>query len=72
MKSLLINTRIQRPISRLGPGTFGCSIYERKDKEEEAEILRKSWKENISEPVIKEKQYLYCDFCNYKCIKIRQ
>ena len=39
------------------------------NKEEEAEILRKSCKENISEPVIKEKQYLYSDFWNYKCIK---
>ena len=62
------NTK-HRPISRLGTGTFGCSISVRKDKEEEAELLRKSWKENISEPVIREKQYLYCDLCNYKCIK---
>ena len=62
------NTK-HRPISKLGPGTFGCSISVRKDKEEEAELLRKAWKENISEPFIKEKHYLYCDFCNYKCIK---
>ena len=30
--------------TRLGPGTFGCSIIARKDMENEAEELRKTWR----------------------------
>ena len=44
------NTK-HHPKSRLGPGTCGYLLFVRKQKHEEAEIIRKSWKENASELV---------------------